>query len=292
LGNPVTDLEVINSVAGNLEVDDGFSSSAMAHLVLEFHHLSPYSIPQYTLPIVEDGEAYTYQGGGYGDVVFPVQPEDAQVVAKFLGTTTNEDAAGHRLPSPGSFTVAVENGSGLYNQGAKTASALKALGSRVTSVTDTPVPASTTEATILYANPAQEADALRLQSELSGLAVVGYDPGLVQTTAQVSRDAGTTTTIDVGSTLSGSQGADVVLVTGSNFTVNPPAAPPPSSSGTTSASTTPPSSAPPGATAATTTTSTPSALAGNPNLTSVSSSTTSLEPWDPRSCTASGGEGP
>jgi len=123
--------------------------------------------------------------------------------------------------------------------------------------------------------------------------VVGYDPGLVQTTAQVNGDTGTTTTtIDVGSTLSGSEGADVVLVTGSNFTVNAPAAPSTSSPSTTSAATSPPSSTGSGATAPTTTTTAASALAGNANLAPVSSSSQSLEPWDPRSCTPSGGEGP
>ncbi len=44
----------------------------------------------------------------------------------------------------------------------------------------------------------------------------------------------------------------------------------------------------------TTTTTTPilPTLAGNPNLTVPSAPTSTLEPWDPRSCTASGTAGP
>ncbi len=282
LGDPVTDGQLINSLAGNLEVDQGFSSSNMAGLVGEFHSVHPYAIPQYTLPVVEDGQTYYYGGGDYGDVVFPVQPEDSQVVAKFLGAKSNEDTTGKVLPAPGSFTLAVENGTGLAEQGAKTATALEALGYDVTSVGNTVAPATTTEATVLYSNRSQLDDALAVQSALSGLAVVGYDPGVTSASSTASTTA---STIDVGSPPS--QSADVILVTGSNFSVNAPAASPTTSS--TSAPTTTATGAAgttgqtgPGATA----------LNDNPNLAAPSSSTENLEPWDPRSCTASGGEGP
>ena len=117
LGNFVTDLRLIDSLSGNLEVDSGFSAIAMAHLVLKFHNIAPNSVPQYTLPVVEDGQEYFYSGGDYGDVVFPVQPQDQDVVARFLGESPSEGSSGRELPSPGSFTVAVENGSGVYDQG-------------------------------------------------------------------------------------------------------------------------------------------------------------------------------
>lgn len=286
LGNFVTDLRLINSVAGNLEVDDQFSTSTMASLILAFHGVSPYSIPQYTLPIVVDGQGYVYQGGSYGDIVFPVQPEDSQVVAQFLGTSPTDDASGKALPAPGSFTVAVENGSGVDGQGEQTASALEALGYNVTSVSDTEAAASTTETTILYADPSQRDDALRLQSALSGLSVIGYDPGLYSDAG--GSDATTSATIDVGSPLPASQTADVVVVVGSNVAV----ASAPSSSSSTSSTSSPATSS--GVTPGSESTSTtiPAVLADNPDLAAPSSSTESLEPWDPRSCSASGGEGP
>ncbi len=290
LGNLVTDLRLIDSLSGNLEVDNGFSATAMAHLVLQFHSIDPNAVPQYTLPVVEDGQEYYYQGGDYGDVVFPIQPQDQQVVDRFLGSTPTEDTTGRALPAPGSFTVAVENGSGLYDEGHTTATALEALGYDVTSVTDTPAGASTTETTVLYANPAQLDDALRVQSEFSGLAVLGYDPGLIaKATGTAGVGSSTESTIDVGSTLSTSEGADVVVVIGSNEAVNASAGSTPTSGPGLSTTTSGPV---PGSGTTSTTTTVPAPLADNPDLSAPSGATETLEKWDPRSCTASGGAGP
>jgi hypothetical protein len=299
LGNFITDLRLIDSLAGNLEVDNGFSATTMANLILEFHGVDVNAAPQYTLPVVEDGQGYFYRGSGYGDVVFPVQPQDREVVAQFLGTASNEDAAGRALPSAGSFTVAIENGSGLYNQGSKTATALTQLGYDVTSVTDTTEEASTTETTVLYSRPDQLPDALRVQSALSGLAVIGYDPGLIRTVGGTgsSEEGGggtsptTSSSIDVGSPLPGSASADIVVVTGSNFAVNlaPNASPPTSAPGSSTTTTTVVAGQGGGST---TTTTVSGPLSDNPNLAPPSGSTEPLQPWDPRSCTASGDAGP
>jgi LCP family protein required for cell wall assembly len=291
LGNLVTDLQLLNSLAPNLEVDQGFSTLAMANLVLTFHNVNPNSVPEYTLPVVEDGQEYLYQGGNYGDIVFPVQPEDRQVVAQFLGAGPTDDASGQALPPPGSFTVAVENGSGDYHQGPNTRWDLGLRGFHITSVTDTPAQAPTTETTILYSEPDQLDDALRVQTALSGLAVIGYDPGLIGA-GPGGTTGNTGNTIDVGSVLPSSDSADVIVVTGSNFSVEPPA--------TTSSPTTAPGSSstsssipPTGASGgSTTTTTTTGPLASSPNLSAPSSAVEALEPWDPRSCTATGGEGP
>jgi cell division septation protein DedD len=299
LGNFITDLKLIDSLSDNLVVDQGFSATSMADLILDFHGIDPYAVPQYTLPVVVDGQSYDYQGDGYGDVVFPVQPEDREVVSQFLGTKATEDASGRALPTPGSFSVAVENGSGLDDQGSETSAALNRLGYHVTSVTDTPAAGSTTEATILYSNPSELGDALRLQTAMSGLAIVGYDPGLLTGGAGGGNSSGTsattTSTIDVGSALPGSVKADVVIVTGSNFSVvSPPTSTGPTSresttTGPTTTGSTVPTSSPPSGTTPSTTI--PAALADNPNLAAPSGSTEALEPWDPRSCTPGGGEG-
>jgi LCP family protein required for cell wall assembly len=316
LDNVVTDLRLINSLAGNLEVDQGLSAAHMANLVHEFHNMNPNKVPQYTLPVVQDRRAYYYRGGYYGDVVFPTQPEDARVVAQFLGTTLTEDSSGQPLPSPSSLTVAVENGSGVYEEGAKTSASLEALGYKVTSVTDTEVGASTTETTVLYSDPSKLADALRVQSALSGLAIIGYDPGLIHaetgrsgnptsgtagsgrtsSNSASSGTAGSTSTLDVGSPLPVSEAADVVLVVGSNFAVNPPAGSSPNS--TPTSTTTPRSSSSSsgvlhgGAGSSASTTTVPAPLSNNPALAAPSSSTETLESWDPRSCTETGGDGP
>jgi hypothetical protein len=284
LGNFITDLRLIDSFSGGLVVDNGFSATAMAELVLKFHGIDPYGVPQYTLPVVVDGQPYFYGGGGYGDIVFPVQPQDREVVAQFLGTTPTQDSSGGPLPAASSFTVAVENGSGSFGQGTTMAAALTQLGFHVTSVTDTAAQASTTEATILYANPRQLPDALRVQSAMSGLAVLGYDPGLVSRPG-----GGAGTTIDVGSPLRTSQGADVVVVTGSNIAVNAPAV---SSPSTTVPPTSTSSVAPGGSGGSPPTTTVPGPLTNSANLSVPSGATSFLEPWDPRSCSATGGEGP
>ena len=156
----------------------------------------------------------------------------------------------------------------------------------MTSVTDATVRAPTTETTVLYADPAQLDDALRVQSALSGLAVVGYDPGLTSagTPGTGAGSSSTDNTIDVGSPLPGQELPDVVLVTGSNFSVNPPTSTP-------VPTTAPGSSTSAGSTTSSTTT-VPGPLANNPHLSAPSGATEKLEPWDPRSCTANGGAGP
>ncbi|HXW33301.1 MAG TPA: LytR C-terminal domain-containing protein, partial [Acidimicrobiales bacterium] len=278
LGNPITDIQLTDAVAGDLTTDTGLNASAIASLVLTFHSLDPYQVPTYTLPIVEDDsptESYYYRGSNYNAVVFPVQPLDEDIVSQFLGVTPSSDPTGNALPARSGITVAVENGSGEYDQGAQTAAELTALGYDVTSVGDTEVSASTTEATVLYTNPEQIDDALRLQEDLTGLATIGYDPGLFQGDGS----------IDVGSTPTGPQ-PDLVLVTGSNFQVNSPA-PPPTSSPVPTTTTSPSSTTP-----ASTTTTVPSYLSSNSDLAAPSASNPQLEPWDPRSCTASGGPGP
>ena len=78
LGNPLTDLNLINSVKSDLTFDQSWSVSDMASLVLDFHSVGVNSVPQLTLPVavVTDpdgaGGSYMYQGGSYGDVEFPV----------------------------------------------------------------------------------------------------------------------------------------------------------------------------------------------------------------------------
>jgi len=305
LGNFVTDLQLVDAVAGQLTVDQGFSPSDMANLVLEFHTLNAYQVPTFTLPVVVDSQTYLYRGGDYGDVVFPIQPQDQQVIAQFLGTAPAQATSGVQLPARSSITVAVENGGGPSDAGARTAAALQALGYTVTSVSDAPVGASTTEATVLYGSPASLAEAERVQADLSGLAVLGYDPGLwgrgqgspgagVVGASATTGTTATIPTVDVGAPLPAGTRPDIVVVTGSDFTVNAPA---PASTPGVPAETDgqAPTAAAPGSgttAASTAPTTTIPGLSGNPDLAPPSSPTETLQPWDPRSCTASGGEGP
>jgi hypothetical protein len=102
-------------------------------------------------------------------------------------------------------------------------------------------------------SPSVVAAAQTVARQLTGSVILGYNPAMV---------------VD---------GAQVTLVTGTGFSVNAPAARPSPGSATTST----PTAAP------TTTTTSPA----NAAFAAPTSSNEALQPWDPRSCTASGGEG-
>ena len=63
LGNPITDLNLINSVKADLTFDQSWSVSDMANLVLDFHSVNVNSVPQLTLPVaVVDRPGRTRRG--------------------------------------------------------------------------------------------------------------------------------------------------------------------------------------------------------------------------------------
>jgi len=269
LANPVTDTQLVNGVAPQLEVDSSFSLSDMVNLILEFHGVNANTAPQLTLPVeVDQFGSYTYKGvPGYGDIEFPSNVQDQQVIDQFLGVgPTTGTMHGGQLPSPGSVTVSVENGSGTYNQATDTSTALQALGFQIAGVGDVPAVGEEAETVVYYSQmtPADEAAAQTVADSLSGSVIMALDPTQV------------------------TDGAQVTVVTGTQFAVNAPATAPP----TTAAGATP--------TTALASTTTTTALASTTTTTTTASSgafqppsaaVTPLQLWDPRSCTPSGGEG-
>ena len=114
LGNPITDINLINSVKSDLTFDQSWAVSDMANLVLDFHSININAVPQLTLPVavVTDpdgaGGGLVYEGGGYGDVEFPAQGQDQAAIDQLLGIGPNTDSmTGAALPSPSSVTVSV-----------------------------------------------------------------------------------------------------------------------------------------------------------------------------------------
>ena len=253
LSNPVTDEQLVSSVAPQLTTDSTFSAHDMLNLVLDFHTVNVSSAPQVTLPVeVDNFGNYIYQGSSYGDIEFPAEPQDHQVIDQFLGiSATTDTMQGGQLPLPSSVSVSVVNGTGAAGQASKTASALQSLGFNVAGTGNTPSVAAESETIVYYSQStsADEAAAQTTANSLSGAVIMAQGP-----------------TTD---------GAQVTVVTGSQFSVNSPA----SSSTTTSASQTQP------------TTST-TAAASSGAFSTPTSSSSPLQPWDPRSCTATGGEGP
>ncbi|MGA2303500.1 MAG: LCP family protein [Acidimicrobiales bacterium] len=254
LGNPITDLDLINSVKADLTFDQSWSVNDMASLVLDFHSVNINSVPQLTLPVAvvidPDGTdgSLIYQGGSYGDVEFPSQAQDQSVIDQVLGIgSTTDSMTGSPLPTPSSVTVSVMNGSGAYNQATNTSDALAALGFRTVGVGDTPAVGDVAETVVYYGSrsAATEAAAESVARSLSGSVIMAYDPSQV------------------------ADGAQVTLVTGTQFAVNAPAT-----------STTPTGA---GTTTTPTTSSTPTS---SDAIAAPSVSNPTLAPWDPRACAA------
>jgi LCP family protein required for cell wall assembly len=252
LGNPVSDLSLINSVKADLTFDQSWSVSDMANLVLAFHSVAINSVPQLTLPVavVTDpdgsGGGLVFEGSGYGDVEFPSQAQDQSAVDQLLGIGPTVDTmTGTALPAPSSVTVSVMNGSGAYNQATDTGAALAALGFHTVGVGDTTPTGDVAETYVYYGSrtPSVEAAAETVAHAMTGSVIMGYDPSQV------------------------ADGAQVTVVTGTQFTVATPSAP----SGAVSSTSAP----------ATTTTIPATGAIATPSPT-----TSSLQPWDPRACSA------
>jgi LCP family protein required for cell wall assembly len=240
LGNPISDLNLIGSLKADITFDQSWSVNDMAHLLLEFHGVDINSVPQLTLPVgvVTDPNGASgdliYNGSSYGQVEFPA-PGDQAVIDQVLGVAPGIDTlTGKKLPLASSVTVAVTNGTGTANQAADTASALAALGFKTVGLANSPPVGDVSETVVYYGSrsPTIEAAAERVLSSLSGSVVMAYDPSRV---------------VD---------GAEVTVVTGSQFVVASPVGAP--------------SSAPPSAAA----------------IAAPTPSTSNLEPWDPRACAA------
>ena len=256
LGNPLTDRQLVSSVAGQLTVDTGFSLTEMLNMVLDFHSVDVNRAPQLTLPVaIDQFGSYYYQGGYYGDIEFPAEPQDRQTVRQFLGLPSGQDSfSGGGLPAAGKVTVSVLNGTGVSNQAADTAHALAALGFNIGTVGDSTPVGAEAETVVYYGSrrPRTVAAAQAVADSLSGAVIMAYDPKATST------------------------GSQVTVVTGTDFSVNSPLAPTPARGSTAS-------SAP---TTTTTTTEVSGAFAAPSTIVQ------RLAPWDPRSCTAAGGAGP
>ena len=257
ISNPITDQQILAGVAPQLEVDSGLSLNDMLHLVLDFHAVNASTAPQLTLPVAEDADpdGYTYEGGGYGDVEFPAQPQDQQVVNRFLGVSSTTDTMnGKPLPKPSEVTVSVQNGTGAYNQATDTGTALQALGFRVNGLGDVTPPAEESETVVNYGTMAHEGAAEAVARNMSGAVTLAYDPSAM------------------------TPGVQVTVVTGTDFSVDTPAAAAPAGTSPSSGVTT-------------TTAAQGSGDGSGSEFTSPTPSNEPLAPWDPRACTPSGGEG-
>jgi LCP family protein required for cell wall assembly len=264
LGNPITDHDILTGVAPDLVVDNGLSIGHMLNLVLTYHSVNVSKAPQLTIPVeVDQFGSYQYEGGSYGDIEFPVEPTDRSVVSQFLGISPwINPMTGAALPSPHTVSVYVDNGTDTTDQASSTGAALGALGYHVVGLGDTSPVGQEAETVVYYGSKAPNvvAAAIEVAHSLSGSVILGYNPRIAVNDAQVT------------------------VVTGTSFSVTPPpvlTAPVKTHHHATTTTTAAPKQT-------TTTTTAPS----NGLFSAPTSSDEALQPWDPRSCTATGGEGP
>lgn len=260
LGNPFTDNSLVSGVVGDLTVDSGFGATDMLGLVAHYHNVNVNTAPQLTLSVqVDQFGNYVYRGGSYGDIEFPSEPQDHAAVDQFLGLKANEDTySGGALPKPSSINVAVMNGSGAANQAADTAAALRALGFNIGTIGDSTPVGREAETVVYYSSKSAKnlAAAQAVANSMTGAVLMARDPSQVQ------------------------PGSQITVVTGTDFSVNaPPATVTPTSAAGAGGVGVAPSS---------TTTTSPNNGAFQPPTSTVAP----LAAWDPRSCTANGGEGP
>ncbi len=272
IANPLTDQRLVTAVARYLTVDQGLTAGALLSLAEHFHNVSVGTVPELTVPVVlvetPGGNGYLYQGYYYGDVEFPIEPGVSQTVDRFLDVApTINTMNGKPLPDPKSFTVSVLNGTGVANQAQVVAAGLRRRGF-VIHGEGTATPYGVREETVVFhANNSAVslAAAQAVLHTIEGPAVMA----LGRTTA----------------------GATVTVLTGSDVSV---IAPPHRTSTTTTTlkkhhGTPTTTTTRPGAQI---TVVDPSAVKHDTELSAPTDVVQPLQPWDPRSCTASGGEGP
>jgi len=264
LSNPITDTKIISSVAPNLTVDSGFSTSHMASMVLHFQNVDIGSVPELTLPVMTSTSySYIYKGSDYGNVTFPVNYADNATILAFLHESLYTNTmTGKPLPKWQVTTVSIQNGSGKSGDGQIAASQLQYLGFHIGSVEDTTPVGNPAETVITYnsLNPDVVAQAQNAERVISGQSILAYDPTMT---------------------------APVTVVLGTNWYI-PLATPSPT---TTTAPVTSTTTKAKGHPTSTTTPPTTTTIPPVPGFAAPNPAVTTLQPWDPRSCTASGGKG-
>ncbi|HUZ21578.1 MAG TPA: LCP family protein [Acidimicrobiales bacterium] len=251
IGNPLTDNALIGAIAPDLVVDNKLGDTEMLHLALALHSANLGSAPELTAPIVVDASTYYYKGYNYGDVVFPIEPQDQQTIDQFMGAPP----AGLKL-QPQKISVSVVDGTNSPSSTAATAAQLHALGYPIVATTATNYVGPVSETSVVYATGHLQ-DAERVMASLSGTVVMAR-----------GTPAG---------------GADVSVIAGSDLAVQSPSR----TSATTAAKitrTAPAASAVSAAAVSAAAAVTPTTT--NPNIGAPTSASPGASPWDPRACPA------
>ena len=258
LTNPLQLNAFLSDITDQITIDPGLKDQLVA-LALHYHRLNSASIPEVTLPVTQVGgpAGYSYDGVNVGDVDFPDQPADDQVIAAW-----DHDA----LPAPSApAAVQVDNITETPGLAGATAAALHADGLTVSGIGDGNDPAPTSETFVRYP-PGGLPAALDVLGHLSGAVMLDPDPSLAAGHIE----------LDVGSTLA------VAAAKGGASAPSATASPPAESNSSTTGPV-PGSGAPGTGTPGVTSTTVPTTVP-TPGGQTPSSATDKLQPWDPRAC--------
>ena len=272
--DPLTAASFLSAVVKQMTVDPGLKNQLLS-LVLHYRNINVAAMPETTLSVTDVNDYY-YGGYGMGDVLFPVQPADNNVIKAW------DAAALPKAQRPKS--VSVVSIAGSYDAAAAAGQALSSEGLKVSGETTGTVPSNISETLVLY-HPKQIAEALYVMKYLSGAVMMQVSPSVAAGTVEV--DLGSTvnvaakpvpTTSPVAPTTTGTTTITTMTTTTTATT-------------TTAGTTTTTGSAPAGSSTTAGGHATSSTLASGttttvptPNGQPVSSASDNQEPWDPRAC--------
>jgi len=182
LGNPLTLNAFLAAVINQITIDPGLKGQLLS-LAARYRHISPNSVAETTLPVVTVNNYY-YGGYQMGDVDFPVQPLDNQVIAAW------DHNALPAAQTPASVNVYNVTGIGLL--ATDTAAGLRAYGLPIGTIGNGPVKGTPSETLVRY-HPGQLALAMSVFQHLSGPVMLQQDAAVQPGTITV--DAGTGLTV-------------------------------------------------------------------------------------------------
>lgn len=267
--NPIRMNDFLSAILAQITIDSGLKGELLK-IAETYAHINLNLVSELTLPTTEVPTYYYYSGEAIGDVVFPVQPTDDNVINEW-----DADA----LPTPvRPAAVQVVSIAGSYYAATDAGQALESDGLRVTSESVGEEPSSTSETLVLYHQGTAEAPDRYLAQAMD---VMKYLSGAVMLQPSSTVPAGTVT-VELGSTVDVK--AHPVPAT---TTTSPPGT---ATTGPVTTTSAPATTRP----ATPTTSSAPTTTRPKPTTTTVptpggvapSSASDVLEPWDPRACPA------
>ena len=263
LTDPILGANFISAILGQITVDSGLKNQ-MLSLVLKYRNLDVGGVPETTLPTTAVNNYY-YGGYGIGDVLFPVQPDDNNVIRSW-------DSQALPPPAPPK-SVSVVSITGSDSAAVSAGQALAADGLKVSGESAGSVPAYTSETLVLY-HPGQTAYALDVMKYLSGAVMMQVGTSVAPGTVEVDLGSSVSVAHPPPATKTGAATPSTSATTRATSVPSTTHA-----LGTTSRSSAHPAAGTPKAHTVPTTTSVPT-----PGGLTPSAAGDQQEPWDPRAC--------